>query len=391
MANEFSLNKKTQLIAGEVYKNVPYVKKAHKYMTQEQLKGKKFGKTYKIYITDPGKTIDGIVADPDAINEKEVEVTLTAVNNSTTVDLWDELTNIEDFTREIAKPRGQNIARTIEKKAIESTVFNGAQVAIGSADFSTLSEAAGKLEEVDVAGTKVAFIKPTVGAKIASKGLSNFIPSDIQKGIYEKAYLGEYAGASIVNESLMPTIKADGSSATLTFSPVSGEGSKSATVVGYEPVVSASGLKKGMAYKIDGLKMVNLNGVQTDQDYVIVATADNKFPEIRVTIDGEAHNNPNAWVATGVFTGAVDVENLLTSGKDYYIGQVRTEDAVGFDSYEFGKLPGTEQADETVENIRIKCSKGGDNINGTASVVLRAPYAVTLPEPRKSVVVYFEK
>lgn len=390
MANEFSVNDRVKLIAGEVYENVPYVKKAVSYMSQEQTKDKKNGQTFRIYIPDPGKTIDGIVADPDGINEREVEVTLTAANNSCTVNLWDRLTNIEDFTKEIAKPRGLNLGRSIEKKCIENTVFNAAQAVVGSADPATLAKASTMLDEVDAVGTRVAFLKPTTEGKITSN-VKFYQGDEIQKNIYKNAYIGEFAGASVIRESLMPIVKGDGSSATLTFTPVSGEGTKSATVVGYAPVVSASGLKKGQAYKIDGLKIVNLNGVQTDQDYVIVATADNKFPEIRVTVDGEAHNNPNAWVATGVLTGAVDVENMLTSGKEYYVGQIRTEDAVGFDTYRFDRIPGTEETTEDVKNIRIKCSIGGDNIKGESSVVFRAPYAVTLPEQRKAVVAYFEK
>ena len=388
MANQFSVNDRVKLIAGEVYENVPYVKKAVSYMSQEQTKGKKNGQTFKIYIPDPGKTIDGIVADPDGINEREVEVTLTAANNSCTVNLWDRLTKIEDFTKEIAKPRGLNLGRSIEKKCIENTVFNAAQAVVGSADPATLAKASTMLDEVDAVGTRVAFLKPTTEGKITSN-VKFYQGDEIQKDIYKNAYIGEFAGASVIRESLMPIVKGDGSSATVTFSPVSGEGSKSATVVGFEPLVSAAGLKKGQPYKIDGLKIVNLNGVQTDQDFVIIPTADGKFPEIRITVDGEAYNNPNAWVATGVTGG--NAENMLTSGKEYYVGQIRTEDAVGFDTYTFDRIPGTEETTEDVKNIRIKCSIGGDNIKGESSVVFRAPYAVTLPEQRKSVVAYFEK
>lgn len=388
MANEFSINDRVKLIAGEVYENVPYVKKAVSYMSQEQTKGKKNGQTFRIYIPDPGKTIDGIVADPDGINEREVEVTLTAANNACTVNLWDRLTKMEDFTKEIAKPRGLNLGRSIEKKCIENTVFNAAQAVVGSADPATLAKASTMLDEVDAVGTRVAFLKPTTEGKITSN-VKFYQGDEIQKDIYKNAYIGEFAGASVIRESLMPIVKGDGSSATVTFSPVSGEGSKSATVVGFEPLVSAAGLKKGQPYKIDGLKVVNLNGVQTDQDFVIIPTADGKFPEIRITVDGEAHNNPNAWVATGVTGG--NAENMLTSGKEYYVGQIRTEDAVGFDTYTFDRIPGTEETTEDVKNIRIKCSIGGDNIKGESSVVLRAPYAVTLPEQRKAVVAYFEK
>lgn len=388
MANEFSVNDRVKLIAGEVYENVPYVKKAVSYMSQEQTKGKKNGQTFRLYIPDPGKTIDGIVADPDGINEREVEVTLTAANNSCTVNLWDRLTKIEDFTKEIAKPRGLNLGRSIEKKCIENTVFNAAQAVVGSADPATLAKASTMLDEVDAVGTRVAFLKPTTEGKITSN-VKFYQGDEIQKDIYKNAYIGEFAGASVIRESLMPIVKGDGSSATVSFSPVSGEGSKSATVVGFEPLVSAAGLKKGQPYKIDGLKVVNLNGVQTDQDFVIIPTADGKFPEIRITVDGEAYNNPNAWVATGVTGG--NAENMLTSGKEYYVGQIRTEDAVGFDTYTFDRIPGTEETTEDVKNIRIKCSIGGDNIRGESSVVFRAPYAVTLPEQRKAVVAYFEK
>ena len=388
MANQFSVNDRVKLIAGEVYENVPYVKKAVSYMSQEQTKGKKNGQTFRLYIPDPGKTIDGIVADPDGINEREVEVTLTAANNSCTVNLWDRLTKIEDFTKEIAKPRGLNLGRSIEKKCIENTVFNAAQAVVGSADPATLAKASTMLDEVDAVGTRVAFLKPTTEGKITSN-VKFYQGDEIQKDIYKNAYIGEFAGASVIRESLMQIVKGDGSSATVSFSPVSGEGSKSATVVGFEPLVSAAGLKKGQPYKIDGLKVVNLNGVQTDQDFVIIPTADGKFPEIRITVDGEAHNNPNAWVATGVTGG--NAENMLTSGKEYYVGQIRTEDAVGFDTYTFDRIPGTEETTEDVKNIRIKCSIGGDNIKGESSVVFRAPYAVTLPEQRKAVVAYFEK
>lgn len=388
MANQFSVNDRVKLIAGEVYENVPYVKKAVSYMSQEQTKGKKNGQTFRLYIPDPGKTIDGIVADPDGINEREVEVTLTAANNSCTVNLWDRLTNIEDFTKEIAKPRGLNLGRSIEKKCIENTVFNAAQAVVGSADPATLAKASTMLDEVDAVGTRVAFLKPTTEGKITSN-VKFYQGDEIQKDIYKNAYIGEFAGASVIRESLMPIVKGDGSSATVSFSPVSGEGSKSGTVVGFEPLVSAAGLKKGQPYKIDGLKVVNLNGVQTDQDFVIIPTADGKFPEIRITVDGEAYNNPNAWVATGVTAG--NAVNMLTSGKEYYVGQIRTEDAVGFDTYTFDRIPGTEETTEDVKNIRIKCSIGGDNIKGESSVVFRAPYAVTLPEARKAVVAYFEK
>lgn len=59
-ANNFSNSHKTKLIAAAVYNQVPYLKKAHSYMSQSELEGKKYGRTYSVYIPDPGKAVEGL-------------------------------------------------------------------------------------------------------------------------------------------------------------------------------------------------------------------------------------------------------------------------------------------------------------------------------------------
>ena len=206
MANNFSNNKKVKLIAGEVYDNLPYLKKAKSYMSQGELEGKKYGKTYSIYIPDPGQVKDGLEASPDAINEVEVDVTLQNKNTSVELDAWNKLVDIESFTNEIAKPRGIKLARSVEKDAIDQTINKAFQVVSGNASFKTLTDMSKALDEVGVAGTKVSFVKPSIAGTIAAGGLANFIPSEIQSKIYKDAYLGQYAGASVIEESLMPVV-----------------------------------------------------------------------------------------------------------------------------------------------------------------------------------------
>ena len=43
LGNAFSNNHKVKLVAGEVYDNLPYLKKAKSYMSQGELEGKKYG------------------------------------------------------------------------------------------------------------------------------------------------------------------------------------------------------------------------------------------------------------------------------------------------------------------------------------------------------------
>lgn len=386
MANSFSNTEKVKMIATEVADKCPYLKEATSYMTQGQLEGKKYGRTYKVYIPDPGKVVDGLDADPDSLVEVEVPVTLENKNTSFEVNAWNKSTDIEDFKKEIVKPKAVLLAQSLDKAAIDKTVFNAAQAVVGSANFATLSEASMALDEAKVAGTKVAFVKPTVAGKIANGGLANFIPDDIQRKIYADAYLGQYAGAAVINEANLPVVNAtniSAAAASVTLTDVSGKG--------FEPVtsISGTGLKDGWAFSADGLKVVGKDGIQTDQDYIIIAKKDGSIPELRITVDGEAYGNPNAWVASG--TSALTLAPILTEGKSYYVGQVRTQKALGVDTYKFDDLPGSENATETVDGISIKMSQYGDGQHMKVLGRLDAPHAFTLPEQREAVTVYFEK
>ena len=386
MANEFSNTQKVKMVATEVADKCPYLKEATSYMTQGQLDGKKYGRTYKVYIPDPGKVVDGLDADPADINEVEVPVTLENKNTSFEVNVWNKLTDIEDFKKEIVKPKAVLLAQSLDKAAIDKTVFNAAQAVVGSANFATLSDASMALDEAKVAGTKVCFVKPTVAGKIANGGLANFIPDDIQRDIYRENYLGQYAGAAVINEANLPVVNAtniSAANASITLTDVSGKG--------FEPVtsISGTGLKAGWAFTADGLKVVGKDGIETDQDYAIIVDKDGKIPELRITVEGQAYGNPNAWVASG--TSALTLSPVLTEGKSYYVGQVRTQKALGVDTYKFDDLPGSENATETVDGISIKMSQYGDGNHMKVLGRLDAPHAFTLPEQREAVAVYFEK
>jgi hypothetical protein len=382
--NKFSNNHKTKLIAGEVYDNLPYLKKAHSYMSQGELDGKKYGKTYSIYIPDPGQVADGLEANPDTINEVEVDVTLQNKNTSVELDAWNRLTDIESFTNEIAKPRGVKLARSVEKDAIDQTINKAFQVVTGSANFKTLTDMSKALDEVGVAGTKISFLKPTVAGTIANGGLANFIPSEIQSKIYKDAYLGQYAGASVVEESLMPVVNVAGTeTAAMAVTAITAKEGANTITAGYDVAFTAA---PGVPFKVNA-KLIGVDGMETDQDLFIIADKDGKVPAVRFAVQGHNINNANAWVPTGYTTAAPEL--AVASGK-YALGQCRTEDAVGFDKYTFSDLPGSENVTETVNNVSIKMSTYGNGQNMTTLTRLDLPYAVTLPDPRKAVVGWFK-
>ena len=386
LGNEFTNNKKVKLIAGEVYDNMPYTKKAKSYMTQGELEGKKYGNTYSIYLTDPGEVHDGLEATPDTVTEYAVPVTLKNKNTSVELDAWNKLGDIESFTDEIARPRGRKLARSVEKEVIEDTITKAFQIVVGPANFKTLTDMSKALDEVSMAGTKVTFVKPTVAGTIANGGLANFIPSEIQSKIYKDAYLGQYAGASVIEDNLMPVVNIAGTeTATFAVANVSGNGDESATVVGYN-VTGFTG-SPNAPYKLEGVKVIGLDGMETDQDFYVIADKDGKIPEVRLAVKGHNVNNANGWVETGSFTPSATL--AVESGK-YALGQCRDEQAVGFDQYKFSDLPGSENATESVGNVSMKMSTYGDGRYMTTLTRLALPFACTLPEPRRAVVGYFK-
>ena len=387
--NKFSNNHKTKLIAGEVYDNLPYLKKAHSYMSQGELDGKKYGKTYSIYIPDPGQVADGLEANPDTINEVEVDVTLQNKNTSIELDAWNRLTDIESFTNEIAKPRGIKLARSVEKDAIEQTVPKAFQIVSGNASFKTLTDMSKALDEVGVAGTKVSFVKPSIAGTIAAGGLANFIPSEIQSKIYKDAYLGQYAGASVIEESLMPVVEwtAAPTASFSTTAITAKDASNNTVTAGYKVAVTDNA--PFYPFKFPGAKIVGVDGMETDQDLYVIADNNSAVPEIRLAVKGYNINNANAVIDEALTAATGNLTTAIATGK-YSIGQCRTEDAVGFDKYSFSDLPGSENVTETVNNVSIKMSTYGNGQNMTTLTRLDLPYACTLPDPRKAVLGYFK-
>lgn len=389
----FSNNKKVKMIATAVYANCPYLKKAHSYVPQDQMENKKFGNKYSVYIPDPGKTRiasagSSLAAQYDAINEVEYEIVCDAALNDCELSLWNKLGDIEDFKNQIALPKGRSVARGVEKAAIDKTVFEAAQAVVGEAGLEILSEAQGALEMTGAVGNKVTFINPTVGTKIAAKALGAFNNPDIAKDLYRDNWLGKYGASTIVTESYMPVVVGSSArTASVTLTGVTADGE----VIGFEPIKSVSGTAiKGDAFKVEGLKIVDKNGAQTDADYVIIVGDNGKIAELRIEVEGKSCNNANAWVAEG--TTSLTLTPILGHGKKYAVTQCRIDSAVAFDSYKFAELPGTKMTTEKFEDsaIVVQTYEGGNIDTFTSGVRIVVPFAVGLPDPREAVIAYIE-
>lgn len=397
-ANDFTNNKKVLLVAGAVADELDYIKASVSKMSQADFKGKKYGKSYSIYIPDVGSVKEGLEASPDDITEVETEIKLNNFNTSCTIDAWNELGDMESFKDQVAKPRGQHLARQMAKSIVNDNVFKDMQAVIADApSFGVLSDASAALNELAVGGEVVSFMHPTVMGKIAAGGLANFIPGTEAKELYGKNYLGQYAGAEQINCALLPTVTiSQAPTATISLVPV--KDGKSNTI-GFETVdtITGTNLVPGAVFTAGGaLKIVDQSGIETEQDVKIIVLSVNnegtsaKISPIRITVEGKNTGNPNAWMKSGVET--LTLTSALEVGATYWVGQVRTRESMCFDSFKFENLPGSENEDvATVGGVTVKMSTYGDGTNLTKLVRLDVPHAAGIWDARGAVAVYIKK
>ena len=397
-ANDFTNNKKVLLVAGAVADELDYIKASVSKMSQADFKGKKYGKSYNIYIPDVGSVKEGLEASPDDITEVETEIKLNNFNTSCTIDAWNELGDMESFKDQVAKPRGQHLARQMAKTIVNDNVFKDMQAVIADApSFGVLSDASAALNELAVGGEVVSFMHPTVMGKIAACGLANFIPGTEAKELYGKNYLGQYAGAEQINCALLPTVTIKNApTATITLTAVQdGE----SNTIGFETVneITGTNLVPGAVFTTGGdLKIVDQSGIETEQDVQIIVLSTNAegnkgtISPIRITVEGKNTGNPNAWMKAGVST--LTLTSALEVGATYWVGQVRTKESMAFDSYKFENLPGSENEDvATVGGVTVKMSMYGDGTNLTKLIRLDVPHAAGIWDARGAVAVYIKK
>ena len=416
--NSFTNRKKLDLLATAIRDNMPYIRASKQEFPQSELKGKKFGSAVHTLLVDPGSVQDGIIADPDTITEVELTAIMANKNTSVETDMWENFVDVEDFSKEVLKPKGLKLARTIEKDVIDQNVYASVQAVVqpkvgGASVFDTgiIGDASSALGELAVAGRLVCFQSPSLLGKI-SRGLQrNFLPDDIMKDIFKSRYLGECENSSVIEQPLMPkiTMPANMDTApTITFTVANTDSSSNA--LNYNPVstitVSDGGkaLVEGAAYVIPNVFVVDQSGMRTSQPFVVIyhkeingvshgqATYGFKIPEIRLAVgDQKGAGNPNAWTAAPLSDLTVTLTPLLTAGSSYLVGQTRLDDALVFDSYVYEDLPSSRTENVGVDGpISLKCMEFGDGKNGVKLTRIDAPYLSKIWDPRLSVTTYVE-
>lgn len=416
MAGKFSNRKKLIMLSAAIMENMNYLKESDDLFPQSEMEGKKYGMSVHGYLPDAGSVSQGLVAHPDKAHQVEVTAWLDNYNTAAETDMWDEIENIEDFKKEMVDKRAKKLAREVQLAVIRENVFRSAQVVVtSSVGYDLLGDASSALDELSIVGERVDFQTPKTFSKIARTGANLFLPSDIQKELYEDASLGTYNEAACVKLPGLPILDTTGMAASLT---VSGTVKKDASnnILGVSQITTCSGVSgdviPGVPYTVNGLKVVDEGGVETEQPYVVIPVSEVYYdedgarqtrtviPGLRISATGKSWGNPNAHMAASAISSAtvgttttltLSPVSGITAGKRYQVGQVRNKKALSFSGQKFKNLPAAKQDNVGVyENVSLKMQSAPEIINGVSYFRIDMPFVARIFDNRQSVTTYLQ-
>lgn len=416
MAGKFTTRKKLIMLSAAIQENMAYIKEADDLFPQSEMEGKKYGMSVHGYLPDAGSVSQGLVAHPDKAHQVEVTAWLDNYNTSAETDMWDEIENIEDFKKEMVDKRAKKLAREVQLAVIKENVYRSAQVVVtSSVGYDMLGDASAALDELSIVGDRIDFQTPKTFSKIARTGANLFLPSDIQKDLYEKAALGVYNDADCIKLPGLPILDTTGMAAKLT---VAGTVKKDASnnILGVTQITTCTGVSgdviPGVPYTVDGLFVVDEGGVETAQPYVVIPVSEVYYdedgarqtrtviPGLRISATGKSWGNPNAHMAAATINTAtagttttltLSPVSGITAGKHYQVGQVRNKKALSFSGQKFKNLPAAKQDNVGVfENVSLKMQSAPEILNGISYFRIDMPFVARIFDNRQSVTTYLQ-
>lgn len=416
MAGKFTTRKKLIMLSAAIQENMAYIKEADDLFPQSEMEGKKYGMSVHGYLPDAGSVSQGLVAHPDKAHQVEVTAWLDNYNTSAETDMWDEIENIEDFKKEMVDKRAKKLAREVQLAVIKENVYRSAQVVVtSSVGYDMLGDASAALDELSIVGDRIDFQTPKTFSKIARTGANLFLPSDIQKELYEKAALGVYNDADCIKLPGLPILDTTGMAAKLT---VAGTVKKDASnnILGVTQITTCTGVSgdviPGVPYTVDGLFVVDEGGVETAQPYVVIPVSEVYYdedgarqtrtviPGLRISATGKSWGNPNAHMAAATINtataGTTTTLTLspfsgITAGKHYQVGQVRNKKALSFSGQKFKNLSAAKQDNVGVfENVSLKMQSAPEILNGISYFRIDMPFVARIFDNRESVTTYIQ-
>lgn len=400
MANSFVNAKALKLFLAKMVDAAPYIR-ASKGHFKGDLKGKKPGKSYNLYLTDAGNVTDGLaIQSGDDASVEEREVTITLQNKKTLVDLnvLESIVDIESFKDEVAEPYGVRLGAEIQKSVIAKTFFQGSTAFVGTNGWDAMATANAHLRSIRQGAKLVSFIDPMAATGLTVNALNNwhFGPSNKGQDFYGDNSLGKFSGSEYVEVTDIPMIAGKTLSLTIASAAASENDNNVGGIKLTLSAATGSAIPAGTPLVLEGAKACNVVGMPTNAQFVCFvqkdATASDTDIEVgRIELKDIGSRNCFIEGASALADLAgKTLTNLLENGKDYYAVQTRTEDVLDFTSVEMADLEGAKTQNASVGGIGIKWTTFGKFDNMTNQARADVCYGTGIVDNRLVSIAYIE-
>ena len=276
-SNNIETNFQTELVALRAAQVAPYFTVGSKAYFSDQLVGKRNGETYGFVIKDSGEVENSLAIGAGTrktVIERRVDLSIEPWHIPVKTNAVEGKTDLQ-FDKEVAEPNGQKLIQGALKKSIKSDVAKCATCFVGNVgEFEPLSMASAHLASV-TSEPLYGFCDPMIEAIVTSKG-AQFVPVDAP-AMYKQGLIGHFHGADYRSQRFIPRVKVSKALADAmdgaTFASFNATTNELEVTLGAS-AASATVIKAGTPFFVDGIVACDLVGDPTTAPYAFIALED---------------------------------------------------------------------------------------------------------------------
>ena len=290
-SNTIATNYKTELMALRAAQVASYFTVGSKdYIGADQLVDKRNGKEYGFVIRDRGQVVNALASDPSArktVEEREVKLAIEPWHIYVKTDAVEEVTDLQ-FDKEVAEIDGKALIQGALKKSINKDVPKCSTAFVGElGSFEPLALASGHLQSI-TDEPLYAWVNPDIQSIVTSKG-AQFVPVQAP-AMYRQGLIGEFHGADYRAQRFLKSVRVSSALATAMDGAVfasftAGDDYDTLRVTFGTAAASATKVKAGTPFFIEGIVATDLIGDETDKPYAFIAIEDADVAQSATYVD----------------------------------------------------------------------------------------------------------
>lgn len=364
-SNNIETNYRTELVALRAAQVAGYFTIGSKAYLGDQLIGKRNGGTYGFVIRDAGEVVNALANsgnEKDTVIERKVELSIEPWHINAKTNAVETKTDL-DFDKEIAEPDGQKLINGAIKKSIAKDISCSATCFVGEVGkFEPLSLASAHLQSI-TSEPLYGFVDPDIEAIVTSRG-AQFVPVDAP-AMYRQGLIGLFHGAQYRSQRFLKQLKISKALAdAMEGATFASFASNTLTVTLGTAAASATSVKAGTPFFVEGIVACDFVGDETAKPYAFIATEDVpvaqgattvavKVQPVDVAFGGTREASLDDGTAIDWSTFSTDAAVSMPAFGTYAVGLVRANGVFEFETLNEIDVSNADSKKGSVEGLTI--------------------------------------